>query len=117
MEAEGSSGAPSFKQIVLQKQNNERKEGVRITGLDNSIQPGSGDRGQSQGNTDKKKETTKGTGPETDNLTGAKNKTPVINNSSENRKRQGQDERKQTGNRQSRPEKEGEPSSNPNTIS
>lgn len=85
--------------------------------MDNSKQPGSGNRDQTQGNTDKTKEIVQGTGPETDNLTGAKDKTPLIANSSENEKRQGQDERKQTGNRQGRPEKEGEPSSNPNTLS
>eukprot|EP00253_Pinus_taeda_P033737 PITA_33737 len=55
-------------------------------------------------------------GPETENLTGAKDKTPLIINSSGNEKRQVDDERKQIGDRQGKPVKEGEPSSNPNKL-
>jgi len=62
MGAEGSSGTPYFKKVILQKQQQNMKQGVRIEGLNNTMQ-----------NSRKKKDKTPMMSDKTENSTEVRN--------------------------------------------
>ena len=103
MGAEGSSGTPTFKQIIMQKQSQNKKEGVRIFGLDNHKQNDRRNKEKIQWETDKPDSTTKGKGKVDESPTGTKDKITSIIKSSENEERQAEEEREQTNNRKGKP--------------
>ena len=116
MGAEGSSGTPTFKQIIMQKQR-QNKKGVRISGLDNNKQNDRRNKEKIQGETDNPNSPTEGKGKVDEILTGTKDKIASIIKSSKNEERQAEEDGKQTNNRKGKPEKEGETSTSPNRYS
>lgn len=117
MGVEGSSGTPTFKQIIMQKQRENKYEGVRISRLDNNKQNDRRNKEKIQGETDKPDSTTEGKGTVGESLIGTKDKITSIIKSSENEERKAEEDREQTDNGQGKTEKEGETSTRPNIYS
>lgn len=114
MSAEGSIGTPTYKQIIMQNQRQQAKEGVRITGNDRLKQSGGRNKGKTQvedndTSSNKILERKEAEGLEDNedrnasgqNLTGGKEKQPGA-------------EEVPTANRRGNKEKEGGTSSSPN---
>ena len=75
MGAEGSSGTPTFKQIIMQKQTRNMKEGVRISGMDSKTQNGRKNKGKIPMEPDKTDKTAEVRKVEEQNRANTKDKT------------------------------------------
>eukprot|EP00253_Pinus_taeda_P024056 PITA_24056 len=117
MGAEGSSGTPSFNQVILQKQQQNIKEGVRIEGLNNRMQNNRKKNDKTPMMSNKTENTTEDRNTEKQNRAGTQDKTDAKSQPSENGD-EGPKEYKEPKNKSKvQPEKEGESSANPNRTS
>lgn len=107
MGAEGSSGTPSFKQVLLHKQQQNMTEGVRIEGLNSSIQNSRKKEEKKPMSSDRTENTTGDKDTERQNRAGTHDKTNATSQPSEN-----EDEGRR--NDKIPPEKGGEASAIPN---
>lgn len=93
MEAEGSMGTPSFKQIIMQKQRKNVSVGVRITGYDGFKQPGGTNKKKIQAEGNDQDSNTEVRGAEDDRPGNTENKATTGQKMTNNKGKQAEEER------------------------
>lgn len=117
MGAEGSSGTPTFKQIITQKQRPNLKEGVRIGGMDSKMQNSRKNKEKKPMVPDKTYNTSEIRNKEVQNRANAKDKAAAKLKPSGNEEEQPAEDKEPNSNDKGQPEKEGETRANPNKTS
>lgn len=110
MGAEGSIGTPLYKQIIMQKQKKNMREGVKISGYDGFKQPGGTNMKKKQAEDNDQDSNTEVRGAEDDGLGNNENKATLGQKMTDNKERQSQEERENADNRRENNEKKGDTS-------
>jgi len=114
MGAEGSIGTPTFKQITMQKQQKEMKEGVRISGYDGFNRNSGTNKKKKQVEDKDLDSSTEVRGKEEEEMDNNENKTTTGQNLIDNKEKQSEEGREKANNKRENKEKTGDNSLGPN---